>query len=179
VLAVGGKVIPLFKTNVPGRFLDVIYKTSLFGGYDRGDVRKSVEWIMGCNMCFRREAFDIVGYFDEDLGRKNGQLLSGEEVDFCLRIKDRGFEVIYEPRAFVYHKIPIDRLSNRWIIRRAFWEGVSQYILSRKHRARKEYSSDISGTLTSFRVDSGMLHTLCKLSSNLGIIAERYCKISK
>lgn len=51
----------------------------------------------GCNMSFRKEIFKDIGYFDENLSVR-------DETDIFMRIKARSAgEVIFEPRAGVYH----------------------------------------------------------------------------
>ncbi len=49
--------------------------------------------------CFlvRREDWDAVGGFDEEY--KNGF----EDVDFCLKIRERGRKIIYQPQSVLYH----------------------------------------------------------------------------
>lgn len=50
----------------------------------------------GCNMSFRRIIFEEVGMFDENLAIK-------DELDVYMRIHKRGYNVIFEPMANVYH----------------------------------------------------------------------------
>ncbi len=48
---------------------------------------------------YRRELFDHIGLFDEDLGSYC------EDVDFNWRARLAGFECVYAPRAVVYHHV--------------------------------------------------------------------------
>jgi GT2 family glycosyltransferase len=45
----------------------------------------------------RRDVFERVKGFDEELS------VAFNDVDFCLRIREAGFRVVYEPRAELYH----------------------------------------------------------------------------
>ncbi len=54
----------------------------------------------GCNMSFRREIFTKYGlHFDE---RFRGSAVR-EESDFCLRIRQTGYKIWYDPEAFLIH----------------------------------------------------------------------------
>jgi GT2 family glycosyltransferase len=54
----------------------------------------------GCNMSFRRELFDKYGlHFDE---RFRGSAVR-EESDFCLRIRQTGYKIWYDPEAHLVH----------------------------------------------------------------------------
>ncbi|MDP5337563.1 MAG: hormogonium polysaccharide biosynthesis glycosyltransferase HpsN [Nodularia sp. (in: cyanobacteria)] len=54
----------------------------------------------GCNMSFRREIFTKYGLnFDE---RFRGSAVR-EESDFCLRIRQTGYKIWYDPEAFLIH----------------------------------------------------------------------------
>jgi tetratricopeptide (TPR) repeat protein len=48
-------------------------------------------------MLVRRDVFEQVGRFDE--GFKNGF----EDVDLCLKIRERGWRIVYRPDSVVYH----------------------------------------------------------------------------
>jgi GT2 family glycosyltransferase len=56
--------------------------------------------VRGCNMSFRREIFQQHGlHFDE---RFRGSAVR-EESDFCLRIRETGYKIWYEPDAHLVH----------------------------------------------------------------------------
>lgn len=59
-----------------------------------------VEHLRGCNMSFRRPVFDTVGLFDETYSQTSLRW----ETDFCLRARTKGFKLMYNPRAAVYHQ---------------------------------------------------------------------------
>ncbi len=48
-------------------------------------------------MMMRREVFDLVGGFDENLS------VSFNDVDLCLRVREKGFRIVYTPYAELYH----------------------------------------------------------------------------
>jgi glycosyltransferase involved in cell wall biosynthesis len=79
----------------------------------------------GTNMSVRRKAALAVGGYDATLGRGGGKLLSGEEPDLTRRLRDAGWEVVYAGGAAVIHQVPAERVDRRWLLRRGWWQGVS------------------------------------------------------
>jgi GT2 family glycosyltransferase len=55
------------------------------------------DWVSGACMLVRRDAFEAVGGFDERF------FLYCEDTDLCLRLRQAGYEVCYEPAARVRH----------------------------------------------------------------------------
>jgi GT2 family glycosyltransferase len=55
--------------------------------------------LYGCNMSLRREVLEKTGTFDENYW---GNFL-WEEVDYALQIRKHGFQILYDPRAAVFH----------------------------------------------------------------------------
>jgi GT2 family glycosyltransferase len=60
-------------------------------------------WLIGAgaNMAFRRQIFDLVGYFDERLGA--GAAGCSEDSEFWYRVLAEGWVCRYEPTAAVFH----------------------------------------------------------------------------
>ncbi|GAH97128.1 unnamed protein product, partial [marine sediment metagenome] len=58
-----------------------------------------VDYLGGCNMSFKRKIFKEIGLFDENFIGKSQYF----EADFCLRIKEHGYKVLFNPRARVQH----------------------------------------------------------------------------
>ncbi|MDP1792524.1 MAG: glycosyltransferase family 2 protein [Acidimicrobiales bacterium] len=68
------------------------------GGYCGFDaVPRDVVAVTAAVVLVRRDAFDAVGHFDEDLPVGFG------DVEFCLRLREAGYRTIYTPRATVTH----------------------------------------------------------------------------
>jgi glycosyltransferase involved in cell wall biosynthesis len=77
------------------------------------------------NLAFRREAYDVVGGFDESFG-------SAEDIDFAWRLTDYGYRIRWVPDAVVRH----DWGTPRRQLRRAFFYGKGGCRLLRKHHDR-------------------------------------------
>ncbi|MBV9799256.1 MAG: glycosyltransferase family 2 protein [Solirubrobacterales bacterium] len=103
VWAVGPKLITASGTAQPydhGRLRGVRAQISLRGGHSywhETDVRQDVAWVSGAVMLIERAAFAKVGGFDEKL------FLYKEDEDLCLRLRQEGGRVLYEPSVVIRH----------------------------------------------------------------------------
>jgi GT2 family glycosyltransferase len=61
------------------------------------DVIQPVDWLVGACLLVRRRVYEQVGGLDE------GFFMYSEELDWCRRIKDAGWAVVYLPTATVIH----------------------------------------------------------------------------
>ncbi len=76
------------------------------------------EFPFGGNMAIHRRAFERIGRFDPELGRKGAgtrkeELFKGEETEFFHRLAASGGVIWYQPHALVYHKVLPHQLR-RW-----------------------------------------------------------------
>jgi N-acetylglucosaminyl-diphospho-decaprenol L-rhamnosyltransferase len=67
--------------------------------YQDHDIRETWEcdWLSGCFLMIRREAFREVGLFDAGFGKYF------EDVDMCLRMARAGWRVMYHGAVYCYH----------------------------------------------------------------------------
>lgn len=61
------------------------------------NTRRELRCVTGACMAVRRSVFDALGGFDE--GFVNGY----EDVDFCLKVRQRGNTIVYQPQSALYH----------------------------------------------------------------------------
>jgi len=105
-------------------FLNPYYRLKL----KRDQGRKKVGWLSGACLLVRREVLREVGLFDEKF------FLYFEDIDLCLRIKQTGGQLIYLPRARVFHaggmSTSLDKASSRLEYRK------SQLYFYQKHNSR-------------------------------------------
>lgn len=137
---VGGPVLPDWPGASPPRWLD----DSILGYFsilDHGPrVRRlfgSDDWLAGANIAFRRSCLMAVGGFSTRLGRCGGFLLSSEEYEAMCRLTEAGSEAWYCPTMRVLHRIHPERMSRQWLLRRAFWQGVSDVIVEQPEEVMK------------------------------------------
>lgn len=125
-MCAGGRSIPLFEAGTPSWLSPRLLK--IYGSTDSGDAVKRMQFPehpFGLNMAFRKEVFATVGGFDTRLGRKKSSLLSNEETELFHRINQAGLPVFYTPHALLHHRIPAERTEKRWVLRRYYWQGIS------------------------------------------------------
>lgn len=81
----------------------------------------AVDWVMGAAMLIRREAFDLVGGFDERY------FLYWEDADLCHRLRDRGQTTRYVPGARVWHPGGLSAATRPAFATRAFHRSAYLY----------------------------------------------------
>jgi hypothetical protein len=97
--------IPLFRWLLPKRIL----RGHLMQDWDHSSDR-AVDWLLSACLLVRREAIDAVGPMDDDY------FLYGEDVDWCWRMWQKGWQVYFVPEAEVFHHYR--RLSARHLLTR-------------------------------------------------------------
>jgi glycosyltransferase involved in cell wall biosynthesis len=154
VVAVGGLIKPIWEKHRPKWLPEELYW--LIGCSYKGlPKRKSVvRNPIGCNMSFRKDVFKRVGVFDSSIGRFGKKLLSGEEPELSLRIREKmpGSKIIYDPSAVVYHRIDDSRNSFKYLLKRSFYEGVSKALISSKQGKSETLFTENSYLAYLFRV---------------------------
>lgn len=136
--AAGGPVLPEFAAERPdwlaGR-LELPFTIVDLGPGARRWPRRLHPF--GANMAIRRAALDGVSgiapgerpgaplRFPEALGRKGTALYSGEESWLFSRLRRQGWSLVYVPDMRVRHHIPAERLSEAWIRKRYYYQGLS------------------------------------------------------
>ena len=81
--------------------------------------------IFGANFAIRKGLLEKINYrFVENLGRKKGNLIAGDETTLFMKIpKER---IKFNEKAMVYHNVFKERLNWRYFINRNFWEGRTE-----------------------------------------------------
>jgi GT2 family glycosyltransferase len=88
---------------------------------------RAVDWLMGACLCVRRAATEEVGFFDEEFR------LYYEDIDWCYRMWQHGWEVHYVPDAIIMHHY--QRTSAQRLFSRALWTHVRSCVrFFAKHR---------------------------------------------
>jgi len=128
VLAVGGRVEPVWESGRPGYFGEEL--DWIVGCSHRGmpKVASEVRNVIGANMSFRLEMLRQVGGFNLALGRQGTLPLGCEETEICIRSRmvAPGSRIVYEPAALVRHHVPAERGTLRYMLSRSWSEGISK-----------------------------------------------------
>ena len=76
-------------------------RVRLFGGYNLSylDLEKTheIDALAGAFMLVRRSAGEEVGWWDEDF------FWYGEDIDFCYRLKEKGWKIYFVPQVSILH----------------------------------------------------------------------------
>lgn len=83
-------------------YLDRVFpKSTIFAGYYFGsrdfDKERDVDWVSGSCMMMTNKAVRAIGELDEQF------FMYSEEIDYCYRIKQAGYRVIFTPTAEIVH----------------------------------------------------------------------------
>jgi len=142
VLCVGGSVIldsvnkklPSWLTSYFTRFLFPLSFPTESG------ILKPPYYLIGANMSFRKDVFEKFGYFDSSLDRKGGNLLSNGDTEFIIRLPAES--IYFSLGSTVYGSIKTERLTRLFMIRRLFWQGISDYIMVKNNSIINFYDKD-------------------------------------
>lgn len=126
-LAAGGKVEAIWLEAEPDFLPEEYYW--LIGVTYRGfpEELTEVRNTFASNLSVDRLVFQDLGGFNPNIGPTGASLLQSAETEFCARLKAKtGSGVLYNPDAVMGHKIFPFRTGPIFLLRRAFWQGVSK-----------------------------------------------------
>ena len=90
----------------------------LYAHFDLGDRAGELDRpAYGANMAFRKSMFVKYGGFRTDLGRRPGNQIGGEDIEFGHRLMGAGERLRYEPSAVVYHEVVAERFKKEFLLR--------------------------------------------------------------
>jgi glucosyl-dolichyl phosphate glucuronosyltransferase len=87
-------------------------------------------YLVGANISFRKNVFEKYGLFDKKLGRIANKLLSCEDTEFIARLPKEN--IFFVKDAEVYGEIDKKRLSRKYMLKRLYWQGYSDFIFVQK-----------------------------------------------
>lgn len=124
--AVGGAIELYFDSRRPswlGKRLEPNLAAFAVEAERCAPVTTTVQLPFGANMSTRRDALHAIGGFDGALGRVDQSLISGEETAALNALHQQGSPMWLTGRARVYHHIPTERTTLRWMARRTYSQG--------------------------------------------------------
>ena len=132
VVGVGGGLTPAWPATRPQWFpreFDWVVGGSYTG---MPEAAAPIRNVWSGNMAIRRTAFDAVDGFRPGFG-KTGGVSRPEDTDLCLRVREAvpGGYWMYEPVAEVAHKVPPDRSTPSFFLKRCWNEGRGKAALAK------------------------------------------------
>lgn len=103
VISAAGKVMncPQFAraTYEDGRVktIGVEFTQDFESSYPEVNELAEVSWFPATSLLIKKSVFDKIGGFDENI------FLCEEDKDLCLRMREAGYKIMYEPLSVVYH----------------------------------------------------------------------------
>lgn len=92
--------------------------------FDHGDQAKLISVPpVGCNMAFRRSAFEKYGPFRAGMGTGSRGIQLGADFEFALRLVRAGEKIAYSPTAVVFHPAEPHRLTKAYFLRWYYQAG--------------------------------------------------------
>lgn len=125
--AVGGPVVYLHPELIPEGFSQTPVGISHLGEIER--LLKPHENLITANMAIRSEVFKKTEFLESLV------YSDSEDYEFCWSLMEAGYKIKYMPKAKVLHDIDPKRVNMKYLLRRAFYSGISHYIVSRKRNS--------------------------------------------
>jgi len=123
----GGPLRPKFMATPPEWWTEEEF------GYCAGVGNAKTQEIWGGNLIIRKAVFDKIGFFNTRIGRQKGKLLGREEVELISKAKSY-FKLLFLPKAVVFHQVPSERMTFRYITRLNYYIGKTAKLESKnKH----------------------------------------------
>ncbi len=94
---------------------------------------RAVSAVTAACLLTRRESFEQVGGFESE-----GLPVAFNDVDYCLRLRASGYDVVMEPRAVLTHHESLTRGQDHDPVKRARFEGECAFMKRRWGRALLE-----------------------------------------
>ena len=149
--AAGGKVV-LDPAVARPRWLDEDGLGGYLTAHSLGLERRALtgnEIVVTANAAFDREAVEQVGGFDPTYGPRGRVQIVADDAHLVREIMRAGGAVMWLPDAVVVHDLPPQRLNRRYLLRRAYWQGRSDWLLwSTDHQARRFGGARVAAGLT-------------------------------
>lgn len=132
---VGGKILPIWET-APPKWIEPL-KDGVICWRDYGDE----EWIYtietpmitGGHGIFKRDVFQRIGVYDEEVGAKEKGFISGEDEVLYRNLLENGMRGVYNPALVIFHYVPAYRLDKNYYRRWLFGVGISRFLADVKH----------------------------------------------
>jgi succinoglycan biosynthesis protein ExoM len=139
--------------------------------------------LLTANLLTRTQLLRDIGGFDAALGPRPGAQLVADDDQLVRRLREAGARAHWVPHAVVVHELPAERLRRRWLLRRAYLQGRSDWRLDRAElECRKAHGGRVAlawwteqlqqRRTEGLRDPAVAFHAACDLARTLGAVAE-------
>jgi glucosyl-dolichyl phosphate glucuronosyltransferase len=118
---------------------------SYLGSWDLGDAEREIDpsvigqFLITSNCAMRTEVLRASGGFDPSLGPRGRTPLVNDDVLLTRRVAAAGGRLRWVPAALVVHDLPPDRLRPRYLFKRAWAQGRSDWRLDADFLATRRF----------------------------------------
>ena len=183
--ATGGRVVLDPDVPRPDWFDETVVGQYLTN-FDLGPEERELDaggFVVTASAAFRTELLQQVGGFDTRFGPRGTTQLVSDDVQLCRAVVGAGGRLRWVPDAVVVHELPASRLAPRWLLRRAYLQGRSDWqvdeaeLRSRRANGAKVAAAWLGGQLRQ-RLDEGVqrsdvaFHLACDLARTAGRLRE-------
>lgn len=111
-IAAGGRIVPVWNDPVPS-WLQMEGQQAVLH-LDLGKEPQELNYAIGANSAFRREAFEKYGLFQVGLSVDGKSVAGYEDDEYGHRLTNAGEKIMYVPGAVVYHPVAPRRLTKAY-----------------------------------------------------------------
>ncbi|MGH2794651.1 MAG: glycosyltransferase [Actinomycetota bacterium] len=168
------------------RWLDEIAIGGYLARWDLGADERELtvsEFILTANCIFDTAKLRATGGFEPSLGPRGKTPLVNDDALVVRRFKELGGSIRWVPGAIVFHELPPSRLKRRYMLRRAYAQGRSDWILDRESMSERKLGGARIATSwlgkelgrrrrEGFRHPAVMFHAACDLARTAGALRE-------
>ena len=159
---IGGKVEPMWTVQRPAWISDkLLGQLTILDWGPEPVFLGNEQWFVGANMAFPKSILQETGGFQVNLGRIGNKLLSMEEVFLRKELEKREYKCFYHPQILVKHYILPQRLTKKWFLDRAYWNGASSGIMDIHERSLSILKRFFKGLATILRILSSPKEMFC------------------
>lgn len=143
VALVGGRILPAYEVDPP-TWYESLWDTNDFGkveGWltlvDLGEREKEIppDYVYGCNFSIRKKILEECKGFHPDYMPWDLRKYCGDGETYVSEfIRENNLVTIYNPLASVYHRVTAERLTKKYLCKRAYLQAISfSYSVTRKN----------------------------------------------
>jgi cellulose synthase/poly-beta-1,6-N-acetylglucosamine synthase-like glycosyltransferase len=128
---VGSKVVPIWHKKPLFLARSPMLRRK-YGMLELGESEIPCEKLWSVSLGMHRVRLGDNAYFDEGLGRSDGNLLGGEDTELCWRVVQMGLSTVYNGAAVLRHQVLPERISYKWLMKRIYYGGFDRAISPRE-----------------------------------------------
>jgi GT2 family glycosyltransferase len=131
---VGGRVV-LDPSSPRPSWFDISWMGRCLADFTPYDEERPVPpdgYVLTASAAFRADLLRATGGLDVVLGPRPGVPMVNDDVGLCRRFAALGGAIRYVPDAVVVHELPTARLRRRYLVRRWYAQGRSDWLLERE-----------------------------------------------